>query len=106
MLANSLISKGLTFFNKLQYTAVRFRYHSEKLEKGPIIKRYGYKEQILQSGTLPRSKDARELPIPIYAPKQAWTVKRALFGQNDYIDILGKMVNLIILIIYIYSSTV
>ncbi|XP_067945795.1 large ribosomal subunit protein mL51-like [Watersipora subatra] len=54
----------------------------------PIPTRYGWTKTYFDGGPLPRI----DLPIkslPEYKPKDAWSEKRALYGQNDYIDILG-----------------
>lgn len=70
-------------------TCVRFRWHEDKVRQGPVQIRYGYKDTILPEGTLPRIKDATPLPTPMYRPGNPWSEEKALFGQNDYIDILG-----------------
>ncbi|XP_037075383.1 39S ribosomal protein L51, mitochondrial-like [Pollicipes pollicipes] len=72
-------------------TPVRFRWHANKVARGPALRRYGWnKEHIMPSGLLPRKEGARPLGFPQYKPSNAWSPKKALFGQNDYIDILGN----------------
>ncbi|XP_045105298.1 39S ribosomal protein L51, mitochondrial-like [Portunus trituberculatus] len=70
-------------------TSVRHRYHWQKMEKGPLLRNYGEKEPLHNKGLLPHMEHHKRLPIPLFRPKNNWAEKRALFGQNDYIDILG-----------------
>ncbi len=72
--------------------------------KGEYFRRFGYKyNQHFTGGLLPRPDpklNDEPLAMPEYKPTDRWTVKKATFGQNDYIDILGngtvKPVDLII----------
>ncbi|GAB6023121.1 39S ribosomal protein L51, mitochondrial [Chamberlinius hualienensis] len=66
--------------------AVQIRFY----EKLPYTRRFGYKEKIITEGLLPRSKDFKPVEMmPTHKVKNSFSQRRALFGQNDYIDILG-----------------
>lgn len=75
----------------LATSAVAGRWHKD-LSKETLIFRYGYNDKVKQSGSLPRisENDKRFDNRDVYAPENPWAQKRALFGQNDYIDILGE----------------
>ncbi|XP_022168421.1 39S ribosomal protein L51, mitochondrial [Myzus persicae] len=87
----SLVNTLKFSYSKINIQPVRHRYWKDQQGARPLIRRYGYNDdKILQSGLLPRSADEKnKLPMPIYKPKDVWNERRALFGQNDYIDILG-----------------
>jgi large subunit ribosomal protein L51 len=61
--------------------------------RGEYFKNIGYAHSnIYKGGLLPRPDQKlndEPLPMPEYRPKDTWTEKKATFGQNDYIDILG-----------------
>ncbi|XP_075979046.1 mitochondrial ribosomal protein L51 [Anticarsia gemmatalis] len=79
-------SQVLNILWKPTVNIVRTRYHAEKTR---LVRRYGYEEKIWSGGLLPRTL-GKPLPLPEYRPANAWTERKALFGQNDYIDILGS----------------
>jgi hypothetical protein len=57
-----------------------------------LLYRFGYKDKVKQTGALPRlSEEAPKLEDQIiFEPEAQFAPCRALAGQNDYIDILGK----------------
>ena len=61
-------------------------------ERPQFTRRSGFKVEHHITGPLPRIKvtnDLLPLPTKPFIQTNAWSVKRATFGQNDYIDILG-----------------
>lgn len=71
-----------------QVTTVRFRYYADKKR---LVRRYGFKETIDQRGLLAHTGGEKVVrQMPIYRPTDPWTTKKAMFGVNDYIDILGS----------------
>lgn len=47
-------------------TFVRTRYYADQIAKGPLLRRYGYKDDIIQKGLLPRLNNGQKMPIPTY----------------------------------------
>ena len=60
-----------------------------------LLYRFGYKDKVKQTGALPRlSEDAAKIENQrIFEPEAQFAPCRALAGQNDYIDILGKFIH-------------
>ncbi|KAJ9594348.1 hypothetical protein L9F63_014224 [Diploptera punctata] len=67
------LSSILHQFKGPHLISVRNRYHAEKIAKGPLQRRFGYKDRILQEGLLPRLENAKPLPKPVYRPKNSWS---------------------------------
>ena len=67
------------------------RWHKDKVDNRRLY-RYGYIDRVKQSGALPRiSEDSERIrSIKVFRPSNPFAPKEALFGQNDYIDILGN----------------
>lgn len=83
------VSNGLRRLWSPPVSQVRFRFHKDKIDAGPLLRRFGFEEKILNRGMLPHVKHERHLPGNQYKHRDHWSEKNALFGQNDYIDILG-----------------
>ncbi|RNA34469.1 39S ribosomal mitochondrial [Brachionus plicatilis] len=61
--------------------------------RGEYFRNIGYEyNKVYKGGLLPRldpKDDSIPIPMPIFKSKKSWSEKKATFGQNDYIDILG-----------------
>lgn len=90
-LIKNLISGALRTWTG-EVMCVRYRYHADKIKRGPLVRRMGYEDPIVHEGTLAHTgpSGGRINELPIYVPADNWMQKKALFGQNDYIDILGN----------------
>ena len=72
-------------------TTLNSRWHKDTVENRDLY-RHGYIDRVKQSGALPRiSEDSPRIKeMKVFRPSNPFAPKEALFGQNDYIDILGK----------------
>ena len=72
-------------------TQVRFRWFKDSVENKKI-RRSGYLDRVKFEGPLPRLKNdtAPIKQLPAFKVKNTWAEHKALAGQNDYIDILGR----------------
>jgi len=75
---------------KLCTTATVERRHKDFLGNRNIW-RFGYEDKLKMSGTLPRiGNDYARVPSKkIFKPQNPFAPSNALYGQNDYFDILG-----------------
>ena len=85
-------------FVSLHTSALNERWHKDVVENRRLY-RHGYVDNVKQSGAMPRiSEDSHRLrTIKVFRPANPFAPKEALFGQNDYIDILGNHLFLIII---------
>jgi hypothetical protein len=84
----SLETLGCRYFSS---TPCLDRWHADQVANRPL-RRFGFKDNVKMSGALPRISDdaPRITSMKAFTPYNPWAPKRALAGQNDYIDILGK----------------
>lgn len=62
----SFLNKALQNLFHPQLMQVRFRFFADKIAKGPLIRRHGYKDDIVPRGLLPHKDTGRQLPMPLY----------------------------------------
>ena len=88
--ANEAIKGVISESKHLHTSAISKRWH-KNLIANRNIPRHGYNDIVKQSGALPRiSEDSRRIAqLKVFRPSNPFAPKEALFGQNDYIDILG-----------------
>ena len=92
---NIIAQADVTFQPSLLFhtTTINNRWHKDRVENRDLY-RHGYIDRVKQSGAMPRiSEDSPRIKeIKVFRPSNPFAPKEALFGQNDYIDILGKKI--------------
>jgi len=95
--SGGIISRACSSMSGSGYDAYPKYQESTTPFKRKIRRRMGYYPRLHLGGVKPRPKGEYE-DIPVggirtqptdWTKRNAWTKKKALFGQNDYIDILG-----------------
>lgn len=88
--AMALIPKTQVWVRGFSTTSIVDRWHESKVANR-MLRNHGYEDNLRRTGPLPRlSNDDDKLKAqPVYTPFDPFAPKRALWGQNDYIDILG-----------------
>ncbi|XP_060596799.1 large ribosomal subunit protein mL51-like [Ruditapes philippinarum] len=86
-LLNTNYASVLSVRCKTEFPPNKFPVASPYKTPGPS--RHGYNQTLFDGGYLPRGLKEKFENLPKYKHKNVWNRKRATFGQNDYIDILG-----------------
>jgi len=84
--AGNLVSSLLKAPTTTVVTCLRF------YERRRVLRRFGYAPHYHCKGLLPRIKDEKPIPMkstPMEAKPDPWRPAAAVFGENNYIDILG-----------------
>ncbi|KAI3389639.1 hypothetical protein SNEBB_001353 [Seison nebaliae] len=84
---NNLIGN---FFRRAFSQTSYLQYYRPGRIPGKYLLNKGFQPKYYQGGPLPRPKSNTPLLLPPYIANDAWSKNKVIFGQNDYIDILGN----------------